>query len=300
MSGRPGGRVLEEPVELTAGEAPWPAGAPAGLRSVVFEGTLLHRRFGPGPEHSFRYPVAMCLLDLAEVAQVTARHPLASHRHPAPLRFSRRDFLGDPALPLDHAVRDLVERRTGRRPEGPVALLANLRTWGWLFNPISLYFCAERTGTGRTGGITQLVAEVQNTPWHERTAYVVGGPGEHRFAKALHVSPFLPMDVDYRLRYGAPGPRLDVSLDVLDGTARLFTARLSLHRRPLDRAALGRLLWSNPLATHRVSAAIYLQAARLRRRGAPFFSHPSKPLSPCPAAPAGSSTAPARPIGGPP
>ena len=287
-------------MELTAGEAPWPAGAPAGLRSVVFEGTLLHRRFGPGPEHSFRYPVAMCLLDLAEVAQVTARHPLGSHRHPAPLRFPRRDFLGDPALPLDHAVRDLVERRTGRRPGGPGGPPGQPAHLGLAVQPDQPVLLRRTHGTGRTGGITQLVAEVQNTPWHERTAYVVGGPGEHRFAKALHVSPFLPMDVDYRLRYGAPGPRLDVSLDVLDGTARLFTARLSLHRRPLDRAALGRLLWSNPLATHRVSAAIYLQAARLRRRGAPFFSHPSKPLSPCPAAPAGSSTAPARPIGGPP
>ncbi len=298
MSGRTA-TLLGEPMARTAPEAPWPAGAADGLRSAVYEGTLLHRRFGPGPELSFRYPVAMCLLDLAEVDQVTARYPLASHRHPAPLRFRRRDFLGDPALPLDHAVRDLVEYRTGCRPEGPVALLANLRTWGWLFNPISLYFCAGNTGSGGPAGVTHLVAEVQNTPWHERTAYVVGGTGEHRFAKALHVSPFLPLEVDYRLRYGEPGPRLDVSLDVLEGPARLFTAHLSLHRRPLDRAALGRLLWANPLATHRVSAGIYLQAARLRRRGAPFFTHPSKRRSACPAEAAGSPTTAARPIGGP-
>ncbi|MGO9456617.1 MAG: DUF1365 domain-containing protein [Acidimicrobiales bacterium] len=299
MSGRPGGAVPGETLEVTASEAPWPAEGTDGQRSALYEGTLLHRRFGPGPEHSFRYPVAICLLDLAEVDQVTARHPWASQRHPAPLHFRRRDFLGDPALPLDHAVRDLVECRTGRRPDGPVALLANLRTWGWLFNPNSLYFCAGPAGSDGPGGITHLVAEVQNTPWHERTTYVVGEPGEHRFPKALHVSPFLPMEVDYRLRYGAPGPRLDVSLDVLDGTARLFTAHLSLHRRPLDRASIGRLLRATPLSTHRVSAGIYLQAARLHRRGAPFFTHPSKRLSACTAGPVGTPTATARPTAGP-
>ncbi len=107
-------------------------------------------------------------------------------------------------------MRDLVAERTGRRPAGPIALLANLRTWGWLFNPISLYFCADNGDGRRPGPISSLVAEVQNTPWHERTAYVVGPPGGHRFAKELHVSPFLPMDLDYELRYTAPGQRLTV------------------------------------------------------------------------------------------
>jgi hypothetical protein len=265
---RPGG--------TTAPVRAWPDAAASGLRSAVYEGTLVHRRFGPGPAHSFSYRLAMPLLDLAEVDEVAALHPLVSARRPAPVRLRRDDFLGDPAVPLDGAVRDLVEARTGSRPVGPVALLANLRTWGWLFNPIALYFCAGGAGHPGTAPVTDLVAEVQNTPWHERTAYVVGGPGEHRFAKALHVSPFLPMGVGYRLRYTAPAERLDVSLDVLDGGTCLFSAHLALRRRDLDRAALGRLLWANPAPTHRLSAGIYAQAARLRLKGAPFFTHPAK------------------------
>ena len=146
----------------------------------------------------------MPLLYLDEIESVTRLHPLWSDRRPAPVWFRREDFLGDRATPLPGAVRSLVEERSGLRPMGPVALLANLRTWGWLFNPISLYFCTGADGQE----VEALVAEVENTPWHERHAYVVGPPGRHRFAKSMHVSPFLPMDVDYELRYTAPAERL--------------------------------------------------------------------------------------------
>jgi DUF1365 family protein len=170
-----------------------------------------------------------------------------------------------------------------------VAVLANLRTWGWLFNPISLYFCTDRGEPGGDPGpISSLVAEVENTPWHERHAYVVGPPGSHRFAKELHVSPFLPAGLDYRLSYTEPGARLTVGLELIQGDQRLFTATLLLRRRSLDRAALGRLLWNYPAMTHRVTAGIYAHATRLRLKGAPFFSHPARRTRTAGIAPAGS------------
>jgi len=255
----------------------WPDRDSNGLRSSMYEGVLTHVRFGPGPTHSFSYRVAMPLLDLAEVDDVMDLHPAWSARRAAPIRFRREDFLGDSAVPLDRAVRDLITVRTGTRPGGPIAVLANLRTWGWLFNPISLYFCADvAEAAGEPGPISSLVAEVENTPWHDRHAYVVGPPGRHRFAKELHVSPFLPTGLGYQLRYTAPGERLTVGLDVLEGEQCLFTATLSMRRRPLDRAALSRLLWNYPALTHRVTAGIYAHAARLWLKGAPFFTHPAR------------------------
>jgi uncharacterized protein len=244
-----------------------------GLRSAVYEGMLRHRRYGPGPGHDFSYAVAMPLLDLAEIDAVAALHPLWSGHRPAPIWFRRADFLGPSTVPLDEAVRDLVEQRTGHRPVGSVALLANLRRWGWLFNPLSLYFC-----TDGNGAVEALVAEVENTPWHERCTYVVGGPGRHRFAKTMHVSPFLPTDeVDYELRYSAPADGLVVRLDVLRGDERLLGVTLSLRRRTLDRHQLGRLVWSRPASTHLVSARIYTQAARLKLAGAPFHRRRASP-----------------------
>jgi DUF1365 family protein len=255
--------------------AEWPGRDGNDLRSAIYEGEVSHARFGPGPRHSFSQRVAMPLLDLAEVDTVMAMHPAWSGRRRSPVRFRRQDFLGDPATPLATAVLDLVADRTGRRPEGPVAMLANLRTWGWLFNPISLYFCADPVSpVGGPGLISHLVAEVENTPWHDRHAYVVGSPGCHRFPKGLHVSPFLPSGVDYRLRYTAPGSKLTVTLEVVQADRRLFAATLSLRRRSVSRASLGHLLWSHPAMTHRITAGIYLQAARLQLKGAPLFAHP--------------------------
>lgn len=238
------------------------------MRSAVYEGTLWHRRHGE-PGHAFRRAVALPWLDLDELPAVAACHPLWSVERRNVVSHRRADFLGDPAVPLAEAVRGLVEQRTGRRPPGPVTVLANLRTWGWLFNPITIYACGAPAEA--------LVLEVTNTPWHERHTYVLdGGAGEHRFAKELHVSPFLPMDLTYRLRLREPGSHLSLQLACLDGERPVFEAALAGRRLEIDRASLGRVLWRHPLGTHRVSAGIYRQAAALRRKGATFHPHPGK------------------------
>ena len=107
------------------------------------------------------------------------------------------------------AVEDAVAE-AGGSVRGPVAMLGHVRTWGWLFNPLTLYYCFDPSG--RT--VEWTVLEVSNTPWHERCSYVVGPPGEHCFAKAMHVSPFLPAQGVYTLRYSAPEEEIRVSLDV--------------------------------------------------------------------------------------
>ena len=88
---------------------------------------------------------------------------------PAPAWFRRADYLGDPAVPLDQAVLDLVEERTGRRPDGPVRLLTSVRTFGHVFNPVSFYYCFDRGGEQ----VQAVVAEVTNTPWGERHTYAL-------------------------------------------------------------------------------------------------------------------------------
>jgi DUF1365 family protein len=145
------------------------------------------------------------------------------------------------------------------------------------------------------------VLEVSNTPWHERHSYVVGPPGAHTFAKAMHVSPFLPAEGTYSLRYSAPEEGIRVSLDVAapppvspygrgdepdcDIVAPRLSASMVLQRRPLNRAGLARLLWAYPLMTTRVSSGIYAQAVRLAARGTPFHRHPDRrDVAPSPAA----------------
>ena len=243
-----------------------------GMRSGIYEGTVVHHRTEP-VDHRFSYRITMTMLDLAEIEAVCGRHPLWSAELANAVSFRRRDYLGDPAVPLDRSVRDLVEERTGHRPIGPISLLTQVRTWGWLFNPISVYYCFAPDGEA----LEAVVAEVTNTPWHEHTTYVLSGTGSHVVDKQLHVSPFLPMDLQHRFVIGEPGPRLVLGVDDLRGSERIFSASMVLRRRPADRRALSRVLWRYPLMTVRVSWGIYRQALALRRRGVPFHPHPDRP-----------------------
>lgn len=249
------------------------------VRSAIYEGVVTHRRIGP-VDHRFRYPVYYALVDLDEVDQVRGTLPAPVLGRFAPVRFERADYLGDPGTPLDRAVRDLVERERGVRPDGPIRLLTQLRTWGWLFNPISLYFCYQADGTA----VRYVVAEVTNTPWHERHAYVIeadpSDPTDHWFPKQLHVSPFMEMDQWYRLLFTPPGDHLTVRLENHQEGERVFVATLSLHRRAMTRRGWWRMLARHPLMTLRVSAGIYRQAVALWRKRVPFVAHPARISSP--------------------
>ena len=242
-----------------------------GLHSGIYTGRVVHHRRTP-VEHRFAYRIAMVYLDLSEITEVCRLHPLWSREGRNAVTFRRADYLGDPGVPLDEAVRDLVEERTGTRPSGPVGVLTQLRTWGWLFNPITTYYCWDPTRTE----VRTVVVEVTNTPWHERTAYVLPGTGVHRAAKGLHVSPFLPMGLTHRFTIGEPGRRLTLAVDDFDGDDLVFGASMALTRAPAGRRAQGRLLWRFPLMTLRVSLGIYRQALALKRKGVPFHAHPDR------------------------
>lgn len=220
-----------------------PSGAPdlrpaaPARRSGLYEGTIGHRRH-IDVGHGFSQPIVMAYLDLDEVDHVFDSHPLWSSHRIAPVRFRRRDMHGDPDLPLDVAIRRTVSAQLGAPPSGPIRVLTHLRHWGWTFNPISLYFCFDGADTR----VETVVAEVTNTPWHERHAYVLAVPGPAdaaatgvRFAKRLHVSPFMDLDLDHVLRFTPPG-------------REHLTVEMDDHRREDQRAAQtpggGREAWS--------------------------------------------------------
>src|ERR1022692_884237 len=178
--------------------------------SAIYEGTISHRRLGVGP-HELHHRLALLYIDLEELDGLLGGRLIAGR--PGPVRFRRADYLGDPSLPLADAVRTLLERRTGSAPAGPIRLLTHLRTFGHCFNPGSFYYCF--TAQER---LDAVVAEVTNTPWGERHAYVLTRTGEGPtltagFAKALHVSPFMGMEQRYTMHAVAPGATLAVHIE---------------------------------------------------------------------------------------
>jgi hypothetical protein len=264
--------------------------------SAVYEGWVRHRRFEP-VDHSFRYRFFLTYLDLAELPGVLDPYPLYSARRRAPARFRRGDYLGDPARPLDECVRDVVADAGAPRPTGPVRLLTGLRYLGHTFNPVSFYYCFDRTGRR----VENVVAEVENIPWGERHAYVLER-GERdgivltdELEKMHHVSPLMGMDQTYSFRATEPGERLQVHIESrpreggesgsagapgrgaarsAGAPAKTFDATLSLRRRELSRPLMLGLLARYPAMSLQVVAKIYGQAARLKLKGAHYYPHP--------------------------
>jgi DUF1365 family protein len=229
--------------------------------SAIYTGTVTHARRLPR-RHAFSYRMYLLYLDLDELPGLGVRG------------FSRADFLGDPSRDLASEVRDRVEAALGVRPAGPVRLLTHLRSLGYVFNPVSFYFCFDAGGER----LLAVVAEITNTPWKERHAYVLpAGPDgvTVAFHKAFHVSPFFPMEQAYAWRLDVPGERLGVEMVSREQGVEVFRAGLALRRTAWSPAALRRAAWLQPLMAWKVHAAIYWQALRLWVKGMPFHHHPA-------------------------
>jgi DUF1365 family protein len=244
-------------------------------RSALYVGSVFHRR--QTPKHRFRKHLVMALLYLDEVDRLVRTGALSQRRF-GPRSFVDADHLRHrPEPTLDERVRGLVRERCGRRPDGPIALLSQLRCWGLSFDPIRLYYCFEPAGD-----LAAIVAEVTNTPWSEQHAYVLDARLAERADgvwcfeadKVLHVSPFFGLDHRYGFRVGRPGTRLALGIVNVHEGREVFRAGLALERRPLGAPARWSTLARHPWMPAETLAAIHWQALRLWLGGATFHPHP--------------------------
>jgi uncharacterized protein len=249
------------------------------MHSALYIGQLRHRRVVPRA-HAFTYAVYMVWLDLAELDTVFRGRWLWSSRRRALAWFRRADYLGDADVSLDEAVRRRVAQSLGRRPDGAIRMLSQLRNYGHCFNPVTFYYCYDAAGTR----VETIVAEITNTPWRERHSYVMpvpamDAPMQFDLQKRFHVSPFMPMDVGYRWHFTAPGERLTVHMENMRGSERIFDATLTLSRRPITTGSLAIVLLRFPLSTVRVLVAIHWQALKLWLKRIPVHTHPTPPVA---------------------
>lgn len=255
----------------------------AAPHSRIYRGSLRHRRFLPR-RHAFTYRLWMVWLDLDELPTLFDGVPGFSARRPALARFRREDYLAPHALPLEVAVRERLRHELGdelaARANGPIRMLTQLRLCGVAFNPITLYYVyddAER--------LQAVLGEVSNTPWGERQCYAsaidtLRHSHSATFDKAMHVSPFNPMDMTYRWRFNTPGERLYLHMENWKDARCHFDATLLLSPRPATRRALLATLARQPWMSLKTVAAIHFEALRLWIKRMPIFDHPRREETP--------------------
>lgn len=243
--------------------------------SGIYTGTITHRRYAP-KAHRFSYALFMALLDIDRIAELMAVSPLTSMNRWNVSSFHDADHIGDRSLTLRERLRYSAAAANRTLPDGPIYLLTHLRYAGYVFNPISIYYCFDREHV-----LQCVLADVRNT-YGGRCSYWLD-PADyatHRFRaladKTLYVSPFMEMGLEYEFLLTPPAAALVVHMNVgrRDTREKVFDATLDLEFQPWTAPTIHRTLARYPLMTAKVIGAIYLEAMRLRLKGLPEIPAP--------------------------
>jgi DUF1365 family protein len=246
---------------------------------AIYFGEVMHRRLGT-VRHRFSYRIFSILVDLDRVAALGQRLKLFSYNRANLFSFQDRDHGARDGSPLRPWVeRHLAAAGLGHAVGGRIRLLCFPRLWGYVFNPLSVFFCEAPDGT-----LAAILYEVNNT-FGERHSYLLPVNGTGRLVrqgtgKRFHVSPFLPMELDYAFRILPPGVALSVAITVSDRSGPVLVAVHEARRRPLSDRTLATAFLTHPLLTLKVVGAILWEALKLWSKRVPVFDHPAPPAIP--------------------
>ncbi|USE37193.1 DUF1365 domain-containing protein [Endozoicomonas sp. SCSIO W0465] len=252
----------------------------------IYVGQLMHHRFKP-KKHRFSYRVASWLLDLDDMDALDKRLTLFSINRFNVVSFYPRDHGDGSDTPLQEQINQLLQDHSIETPDN-ISLLCYPRMFGYTFNPLAVYFCY------RDQRLTAIVYEVSNT-FGERHAYVAAvgpedQPDDHQTIdhkkqmvkqhvvqqqadKALHVSPFFPMDCYYHFRTRPPEEYVTLGINLNNNHGKLFTAVFKGLRQPISDGFIVKQTMLLPLQTLKVIAAIHWEALRLWLKGIAIHTH---------------------------
>lgn len=248
------------------------------MTSALYVGSVMHRRLKPHV-HRLRYRMFWMLFDLDELTLLGRRLRLFSHERFNLFSLRNADHGDGSDTPLRRQIETHLAAAGLDLEGGTIHLLCMPRILGYVFNPISVYYCYDGGGQ-----LAALLYEVHNT-FGQRHSYLIavdraqsGAIAQH-CAKALYVSPFIGMDISYDFRLRPPSDRISLSIRGSDADGPVIVASLAGERREISDAALARVFVTHPLLTLKVIAGIHWDALKLWLKGVRL--HP-RPVAPAP------------------
>jgi uncharacterized protein len=236
------------------------------VTSALYDGEVTHQRLAPR-RHRLSYRLFQLLIDLDDLSALDRRLTLFAHNRFALFSLHDRDHLAGEAWPLRPQVVAMLRQAGLDIDGGPIRLLCMPRVLGYVFNPLSIFYCHRLSGE-----LAAVVLEVNNT-FGERHCYVMAATSASQVvrrgcAKTFFVSPFLGLDMTYDFRLAAPADRATTAVlgRDADGAPIIATAFFG-ERRGLNDPELARAFVSHPLLTLKVIAAIHWEAAKLLAKG---------------------------------
>jgi len=248
------------------------------LESAIYQGSVMHKRFTP-TRHEFKYDIYLFWLKLKEL-KALSEIPGFNLNTKGLLEFRRTDYLNEQNLSLEEEVlhkanelRLTLPTPISKEIIGDVYFLGQTRMLNLYFSPVNFYYIQDP----QSQQYTFMLAEVSNTPWHERHYYLVDLSAQEDTPKAFHVSPFNPMDMQYQWHIPQPNDAIQLSL-TCHKEIKHMVASIDLYRQPLNQANLSIAKRRIPSMTLKTVGGIYWEALKLFIKRTPFYGH-SKPIT---------------------
>jgi len=247
--------------------------------SALYTGLVGHQRIRPR-RHTLRYRAFWMLFDLDELPALSSSFRLFSHNRFNLFSFHDRDHGGGTPAMLRTQIETHLEQADIQTNDGAIRLLCMPRILGYVFNPISIYFCYRADDS-----LAAILYEVNNT-FGQRHSYLL--PVENSAEtiirqscrKRLYVSPFMEMEMSYHFRVTAPAKKIGVAVNALDADGLVIATSLSGDRREFSDAALLGVFFAYPLLTLKVIVGIHWEALKLWLKGMRITPRPPAPDRP--------------------